>query len=75
MADNEKELKEKAIAYLKTAYGEDTVSMDVKNNGVEGGNGILKVECTVSIGGRHSDWYKEFHFKGGKVIRMTWKMR
>ena len=75
MPDIEKELKEKAIEYLKTAYGEDTVKMDVKNNGVEGGSGILKVECTVSIGGGHSDWYKEFYFRGGNVTKMTWKMR
>ena len=34
----EAELKDKAIRYLKSHYGEDTVRMDVKNNGVETGD-------------------------------------
>jgi len=33
----EEEMKEKAITYLQVEYGEDTVSMDVKSNGVEDG--------------------------------------
>jgi len=72
---DEKELKEKAVKYLKTHYGEDTVSMDVTNNGVVNGDGILSVDCTVSVGGSHSDWSKKFHFKGGQVLRMDWKRR
>ena len=71
----EKDLTDKSKKYLKSAYGEDTVSMDVKKNAVKDGNGILYVDCTVSIGGEHSDWSKEFYFKNGEVTRMTWKMR
>ena len=71
----EEELKEKAIRFLKTEYGEDTVSMDVRNNDVEGGNGVLHVDCTVSISGSHSDWTKWFTFKNGEVMSMRWQMR
>ena len=48
---SEAELKEKAIRYLKSQYGEDTVRMDVRNNGVEDGSGVFHVDCTVSVGG------------------------
>ena len=70
----EAELKDKAIRYLKSHYGEDTVRMDVKNNGVETGDGILHVDCTVSIGGAHSDWTKWFTFQDGEVTHMRWQM-
>ena len=69
------EMREKAIEYLKTAYDEDTVSMDIKDNGVEDGNGVLHVDCTVSIAGSHSDWTKWFTFKEGEVTGMRWQMR
>jgi hypothetical protein len=36
------DLKEKAIGYLKSHYGEDTVSMDVLDSSVDGGNGVLQ---------------------------------
>jgi hypothetical protein len=36
------------------------------------GNGVLEVDCTVSIGGDHSDWTKWFTFKNGSVIGMRW---
>ena len=49
----EDNLKQKATHYLKTHYGEDTVAMEVLNNGVKAGNGVLHVECTVSVGGSH----------------------
>ena len=75
MKTHEKELKNKAINYLKDVYHEETVSMVVKNNGVEDGNGVMAVECTVKIGGEKSDWYKEFTFKSGRVTNMTWQMR
>ena len=53
---NEQEMIEKAKRYLKQHYGEDTVSMDVTDNAVaEDGNGMLGVDCTVSVGGSHSD--------------------
>jgi hypothetical protein len=66
---------EAAKRYLKDHYGEDTVSMNVTHNGVEGGNGVLSVDCTVSIGGATSDWSKKFSFKGGKVTTMSARMR
>ncbi len=64
------EMVEKAKAYLKSHYGEDTVRMDVLENSVEDGNGELRVECTVSIGGRTSDWAKTFYFSDGEVVNM-----
>ncbi len=75
MKINEKELIDKAKKYLKDVYKEDTVSMTVTNNGVENGNGVMAVECTVRIGGENSDWYKEFTFMNGNVTRMAWQMR
>ena len=71
----EQDLKQKAIRYLKTHYGEDTVSMDVTGNTVENGNGVLSVDCTVSVGGMHSDWSKKFTFRDGEVVNMTWRRR
>lgn len=71
----EEELKEKAVRYLKTQYGEDTVRMDIRSNGVEDGNGVLHVDCTVSVGGSKSDWTKWFTFKDGNVVDMRWQMR
>ena len=72
---NEQEIKEKAIRYLKTRYGEDTVRMDIRNNGVEDGSGVLHVDCTVSVGGSLSDWTKWFTFRQGEVASMRWQMR
>ena len=67
------ELLQKAQAYLKSHYGEDTVRMDVLSDQVEAGNGALTVECTVSVGGSHSDWRNTFTFRDGKVVNMTWR--
>jgi hypothetical protein len=75
MGDLEAPMVEAAKRYLKDHYGEDTVSMTVTHNGVEGGNGVLSVDCTVSIGGATSDWSKKFTFKGGKVTTMSARMR
>lgn len=69
----EEQLLQQAQAYLKSHYGEDTVRMDVLKNTVEGGEGALTVECTVSIGGSHSDWRKTFTFRDGDVTNMTWR--
>ncbi len=65
------EMLDKAKAYLKSHYGEDTVRMDVVENAVEDGEGTLKVECTVRFGGHESDWAKAFHFSAGEVVNMT----
>jgi len=75
MPDFEVPLVEAAKRYLKEQYGEDTVSMTVTHNGVESGNGVLSVDCTVSIGGTTSDWSKKFTFRGGKVTAMSARMR
>ena len=72
---SEDQLKSKAIAYLKSHYGEDTVSMNIQNNNVVDGDGILHVGCTVSISGQESDWTKWFTFKNGEVVSMDWRMR
>jgi hypothetical protein len=72
---NEKELVRKSIAYLKEQYGEDTVRMDITANAVVNGNGVLEVDCTVSIAGDHSDWTKWFSFKDGSVTGMRWSPR
>lgn len=75
MPDFDGPLVEAAKRYLKEQYGEDTVSMAVTHNGVEGGNGVLSVDCTVSVGGATSDWSKKFTFRGGKVATMSARMR
>lgn len=75
MPDFEMPLVEAAKHYLKEHYGEDTVSMTVTQNGVEGGNGVLSVDCTVSIGGATSEWSKKFTFRDGKVATMSARMR
>lgn len=77
MADplSEAEMKAKAIRHLKSQYGEDTVRMDIRNNGVEDGSGVLHVDCTVSVGGSLSDWTKWFTFRQGEVVSMRWQMR
>jgi hypothetical protein len=75
MPDVETPLIEAAKRYLKHQYGEDTVSMDVTSNGVEGGSGVLSVDCTVSAHGVTSDWSKKFTFKGGKVTTMSARLR
>jgi hypothetical protein len=69
------ELVQAAIAYLKDEYGEDTIRMDITENGVTNGSGVLEVDCTVSIGGDHSDWTKWFTFKNGSVTGMRWTPR
>jgi len=70
----EQQLIEKAIAYLKTEYGEDTERMEIIDNDVIAGNGVLHVDCTVSIGGALSDWTKWFTFRSGNVTSMRWQM-
>lgn len=75
MPDFEGPLVEAAKRYLKDHYGEDTVSMTVTGNGVEGGNGVLSVDCTVSVGGATSDWSKQFSFRAGRVASMSARMR
>lgn len=75
MPDFETPYVEAAKRYLKDQYGEDTVSMSVTHNGVENGNGVLSVDCTVSIGGATSDWSKKFTFRGGKVATMSARLR
>jgi hypothetical protein len=72
---NEDSLVQKSIAYLKRHYGEDTVRMDIRKNGVVEGNGVLEVDCTVSVHGAHSDWTKWFSFKNGFVTGMRWAQR
>ena len=72
---NETELVQKSIAYLKEQYGEDTVRMDIRKHAVVNGSGVLEVDCTVSIGGEHSDWTKWFSFKNGSVTGMRWSPR
>lgn len=67
------DLLHRAQAYLKSHYGEDTVRMDVLSNDVEDGDGKMTVECTVSIGGAHSNWRKTFTFRDGEVTNMTWR--
>lgn len=77
MTDNttEADLKQAAMRYLKDHYNEDTVSMDVLENGVREGNGVLHVDCTVSVGGSRSDWTKWFTFEDGQVTDLQAKMR
>ena len=75
MKKSAKDLTDKAKQYLKDVYGEDTVSMTVEENGVKNGNGVLAVECTVLIAGEESDWFKQFTFKNGRVLKMTWQMK
>ncbi len=69
----QEDLLHKAQAYLKSHYGEDTVRMDVLSDNVTDGNGALTVECTVNVGGSHSDWRKTFTFRDGRVVNMTWR--
>jgi hypothetical protein len=49
--------------------------MNIRKNGIVNGNGVLEVDCTVSIDGTRSDWTKWFSFKNGSVTAMRWKMR
>ncbi len=71
----EEDLKQEAMRHLKSHYNEDTVSMDVLENGVQDGNGVLHVDCTVSVGGSRSDWTKWFTFENGKVTDLQAKLR
>ena len=75
MSDFDGPLVEAAKRYLKEQYGEDTVSMTVTSNGVENGDGVLGVDCTVSIGGATSDWSKKFTFRNGRVSTMSARLR
>jgi hypothetical protein len=75
MPTPEAELIHKAKRYLKQSYGEDTVAMTVTNNAVVGGSGTLAVDCTVSVGGRRSDWSKVFHFANGVITDMDYRRR
>ena len=71
----EKQMLDKCAKYLKSAYGEDTISMEVTGNTVKDGNGVLSVDCTVSIEGEHSDWTKKFTFINSEVTNMTWRRK
>ena len=75
MKTSAEDLTNKAKQYLKDVYGEDTVSMTVEENGVEDGNGVLAVECTVLIAGEASNWFKQFTFKNDRVTNMTWQRK
>jgi len=75
MPDSEDPLVEAAKRYLKERYGEDTISMAVTANGVEKGDGVLAVDCTVRFGGTTSDWSKKFTFARGAVSSMSARMR
>ena len=75
MPDLEGPLMEAAKRYLKERYGEDTISMAVTANGVEKGDGVLAVDCTVRFGGTTSDWSKKFTFAGGVVTTMSARLR
>lgn len=75
MPDMEQPLLEAAKRYLKERYGEDTISMAVTANGVEEGDGVLAVDCTVRFGGTTSDWSKKFTFAGGVVTTISARMR
>ena len=75
MPDIEGPLVEAAKRYLKEQYGEDTITMTVTANGVDRGNGVLAVDCTVRFGGTTSDWSKRFTFAGGAVTTMSARMR
>ncbi len=71
----EKEMKDKAVQYLKSHYSEDTVRMDVLKNSVTDGSGEMHVDITVRVAGRQSDWEKWFTFQNGEVTRMRWQMK
>jgi hypothetical protein len=71
----EADLKQAAMRYLKDHYNEDTVSMDVLENRVQNGHGVLHVDCTVSVGGSRSDWTKWFTFEDGQVTDLRAKTR
>ena len=69
------DLKQEASQYLKRHYDEDTVSMDVLDNGVKDGDGVLHVDCTVSVDGAKSRWTKWFTFEDGKITDLRARMR
>ena len=71
----EADLKQAPMCYLKNHYNEDNVSMDVLDNNVDDGNGVLHVDCTVSVSGSRSDWTKWFTFEHGQVTELRAKMR
>jgi hypothetical protein len=53
----------------------NTVAMVVTKNAMIGDNGTLAVDCTVSVGGQHSDWSKVFHFHKGVIMKMDYHRR
>jgi hypothetical protein len=75
MPDAEGPLVEAAKRYLKERYDEETLSMAVTLNGVERGDGVLAVDCTVRYAGTASDWSKKFSFRGGRVVNMSARLR
>jgi len=75
MSETEAALLAKAKVYLKKTYSEDTVAMTVTRNAVQEGSGPLAVDCTVSVGGHHSDWSKVFHFQNGAIVDMDYRRR
>ncbi|MSU65602.1 MAG: hypothetical protein EXS38_05765 [Opitutus sp.] len=75
MPETEAHLITKAKSYLKKSYGEDTVALTVTRNTVHTGTGALAVDCTVTVGGHHSDWSKVFHFKNGTIVDMDYRRR
>ena len=72
---SEEELTRAAEDYLKTNFGEDTISMQVIDNHVRGGTGVLHVNCTVSVGGATSNWNKWFTFTAGAVTDLRARQR
>ena len=75
MPITEDDLVARAKQYLKRTYGEDTVAMIVTKNAVSEDTGTLAVDCTVSVGGQHSDWSKVFHFRAGVIADMDYRRR
>lgn len=71
----EQDLTREAKRYLKNNYDEDTVAMEVLDNSVHDGQGVLHVDCTVSVNGSQSNWTKWFTFEAGKVTDLRAKMR
>ena len=69
------DLKQTAMRYLKQQFNEDTVSMDVIDDSVKDGNGVLHADCTVSVGGSRSRWTKWFTFADGQVVDLRARMR
>lgn len=71
----EADLAAAAKRYLKEQYGEETLAMSVRQNGVKDGTGVLAVDCTVRFGGETSDWSKRFTFTRGRITDMSARRR